>query len=123
MARPNKNIDLKQFESLCAIQCTQEEICSVLGVTDKTLTNWCRKMYGKRFSEVFKEKRKVGHASLRRTMWQQAQSSVPMSIFLGKNYLGMTDRGEQTVTFKDVESHDALSDSLEELAKTLISDD
>ena len=42
MARPRKEIKQSQFESLCAIQCTEEEICDVLGVTDKTLTRWCK---------------------------------------------------------------------------------
>ena len=41
MARPKKVINQKQFESLCAIQCTQEEICNVLDVCDETLTRWC----------------------------------------------------------------------------------
>ncbi len=36
------NIDKKVFESLCAIQCTQQEICGVLDVDDKTLTSWCK---------------------------------------------------------------------------------
>ena len=45
MARPKKVINQKQFESLCAIQCTQEEICNVLDVCDETLTRWCKEVY------------------------------------------------------------------------------
>ena len=44
MARPKKVINQKQFESLCAIQCTQEEICNVLDVCDETLTRWCKEV-------------------------------------------------------------------------------
>jgi hypothetical protein len=33
MGRPKKIIDKDQFETLCEIQCTQSEICSVLKVT------------------------------------------------------------------------------------------
>ena len=33
----NKEIDKKQFENLCGLQCTKSEICSFFGVTDKTL--------------------------------------------------------------------------------------
>ena len=36
--RPPKEIDKEQFEKLCEIQCTRDEICEVLDVTDKTLT-------------------------------------------------------------------------------------
>ena len=45
MARPKKVINQKQFESLCAIQCTKEEICNVLEVTEKTLNKWCNEIY------------------------------------------------------------------------------
>ena len=55
MARPKKVINQKQFESLCAIQCTQEEICNVLDVTDKTLTRWCNEVYDLSFSEVYEQ--------------------------------------------------------------------
>ena len=36
MARPKKEIDQKQFENLCGLQCTLEEICGWFDVTDKT---------------------------------------------------------------------------------------
>lgn len=41
MGRPKKEIDQKQFENLCGLQCTQEEICGFFDVTDKT--GGCRK--------------------------------------------------------------------------------
>ena len=59
MARPKKNINQKQFETLCSIQCTEEEICNVLEVTDKTLTRWCKETYGKSFSEIFRDARGI----------------------------------------------------------------
>lgn len=89
--RPKKYINQKQFESLCAIQCTQEEICGVLDVCDETLTDWCRETYGKRFSEVFKIKRQLGKASLRRSQWKLAEKNATMGIWLGKQYLGQKD--------------------------------
>ena len=41
MARPRKKINKKQFESLCAIQCTKEEICDILDISEKTLHFCC----------------------------------------------------------------------------------
>lgn len=41
MARPHKQIDQKQFESLCGLQCTLDEICGFFDATDKT--GRCRK--------------------------------------------------------------------------------
>lgn len=96
MARPTTydKIDVKQFEQLCAIQCTKEEICAVLDVTDKTLDKFCKDTYELSFSEVFKLKRKIGHVSLRRSSFKLAQKNVAMNIFLLKNWLGMTDKQE-----------------------------
>lgn len=91
MARPRKEIDQKQFESLCALQCTLEEICGFFDVTDKTLDSWCKRTYGESFSEVFKKKRGSGKISLRRSQWRLAEKSAAMAIFLGKQYLGQKD--------------------------------
>lgn len=95
--RPKKNIDQKQFESLCGLQCTLEEICGCFGITDKTLNSWCKKTYNKTFSEVFKEKRSTGKISLRRHQWRLAEKNANMAIWLGKQYLGQRDEAEQTV--------------------------
>ena len=60
MGRPLKHIDQKQFENLCGLQCTLEEICDFFNVTDKTLDSWCKRTYKAGFSEVFKQKRGKG---------------------------------------------------------------
>lgn len=79
------------FEKLCALQCTEPEVCAFFDVTDKTLARWCKETYGRSFSEVFKEKRKLGHISLRRSQFKLAEKSAAMAIFLGKNWLGQKD--------------------------------
>lgn len=94
IGRPNKEINQKQFEQLCWIQCTEEEICAVLDVCHDTLEDWCKKTYDKPFSQVFRQKKQGGKASLRRTQWRLAETSVPMAIFLGKNMLGQSDKPE-----------------------------
>jgi hypothetical protein len=89
--RPRKEISQDEFEKLCAMQCTQSEICSWFDVTDKTLNAWCRRVYKMIFSEVFAQKSEMGKISLRRTQLRLAESSAAMAIFLGKQYLGQTD--------------------------------
>ena len=96
--RPRKVIKQEQFEAMCQIQATQEEITLVLGVTDKTLNAWCRRTYGKRFSDVFREKWSAGKISLRRKHWKLADRSAAMAIFLGKQFLGQTDKTEMEVS-------------------------
>lgn len=91
MGRPRAEIDKKQFENLCGLQCTLEEICGWFGVTDKTLDSWCKRTYHASFSEVFKQKRGLGKISLRRSQWRLAEKSATMAIWLGKQYLDQTD--------------------------------
>ena len=92
MARPRKVINQKQFESLCAIQCTQEEICNVLDVSEKTLISWCNEVYGESFSKVFRQKRDLGKTSLRRNQWKLAENgNSTMQIWLGKQILKQSE--------------------------------
>ena len=99
MGRPRKQIDKTEFEKLCFLQCTEREFCSWFDVSDETLNKWCKENYdGRTFLDVFKEKRENGLISLRRTQFQLAEKSPAMSIFLGKNLLGQTDKVEQTQT-------------------------
>ena len=91
MARPQIEINQKQFENLCGLQCTQEEIADFFECSADTIDRWCKRTYEKSFAEVFREKRSHGKISLRRKQWQLADKSAPMAIFLGKNYLGQTD--------------------------------
>lgn len=92
MGRPKKEINQEEFEKLCGLQCTKEEMCGWFEVTDKTLESWCKRTYKKGFSEIFAEKRGKGKISLRRTQFKLAEKSPAMAIFLGKNYLGQSDK-------------------------------
>ena len=122
MARPRKEIDQKQFENLCGLQCTLEEICGWFGVTDKTLDGWCKRTYRTSFSEVFRQKRGLGKVSLRRSQWRLAEKNASMAIWLGKQYLGQRDVVDLGLP-TDNAQEDALSVSLREMAEGLESDD
>lgn len=95
--RPPKKIDKKIFENLCAIQCTEKEICGCFDCCEDTLNSWCKKNYKDddgnpmTFSDVFKQKREKGKASLRRSQWKLAEKSATMAIWLGKQYLDQKD--------------------------------
>ena len=97
--RPKAVIDKKTFEGLCFIQATKEEVCAVFNVDEKTLTRWCKDTYKRGFSDILKEKSAGGKSSLRRAQWQSAQKgNVVMQIWLGKNWLGQTDKIENKFT-------------------------
>lgn len=112
--KPLKEIDKKQFELLCGLQCTEEEICSFFDVTDKTLTRWCKRTYKKRFSEVFKQKRQRGHVSLRRSQFKLSESNPTMAIWLGKQYLGQKDESRVT---EEISASDGFIEALKGKAK------
>ena len=95
VGRPPKEIEEKLFKNLCLIQCTQEEICNVLEVDDKTLTKWCKAKFNESFSEAHKRLSAGGKMSLRRAMFDKAVNNggnVAMMIWLSKQYLGMSEK-------------------------------
>ena len=89
-------IDQKQFEQLCKMQCTETEIMSWFDVCKDTLIDWCRNTYGTDFSTIYKQKKEGGKIALRRFQLQQAEKNPTMAIWLGKQYLGQTDKIETT---------------------------
>lgn len=107
MARPRKEIDQGQFEKLCALQCTETEICDWFDVTDKTLNSWCRRIYKQSFSEVYAKKRGSGKISIRRAQWKLAVEKLnpTMLIWLGRNYLGQRDQPEDNIDMEDTDAY------------------
>ena len=96
IGRPPVELDRKAFESLCKLQCTESEICSFFGVTDKTLVRWIKRTYSMTYSEAYKRFSQDGLISLRRLQFKHAEKSAAMAIFLGKQYLGQRDVVEQS---------------------------
>ena len=110
--RPFKEIDIEQFEKLCALQCTQVEIADFFKCNVDTVNDWCKRTYGCLYSEIYNKYASIGKISLRRTQWKQAENSTRMSIWLGKQYLGQTDKVETTITEIDEEQRKAIEDFL-----------
>lgn len=111
--RPLTEFSQKQFEDLCAMQCTKVEICSWFNTTDKTLERWCKRVYGAGFSEVFNEKRCKGFISLRRSQFRLAEHNATMAIWLGKQYLGQKDEKSLEVATETLPTVITGSDELE----------
>ena len=118
MARPRIEIDQTQFEKLCGLQCSLEEIAGWFNCSEDTIEKWCQRTYEERFTDVFAKKRCAGKISLRRSQWKLAEKSAAMAIFLGKNYLGQSDTTVVEYGNKTFED-DALTRSLKEFAKEL----
>lgn len=100
MGRPPIEINQQQFETLCKIQCTLEEIAQVFSCSIDTIERWAKRTYGQTFAETHKKFSAQGKSSLRRHQFRLAEKNAAMAIFLGKNYLGQRD----SVEYEDKES-------------------
>lgn len=107
--RPPVQIDQDQFEKLCGIQCTKEEIADFFNVDEDTLNAWCKRTYNCSFSVIFRQKRGKGKIALRRYGFEMAKVNPTVHIFYAKNHLGMTDHVE-------IQDNTAL-DKLDEIIK------
>lgn len=99
--RPKINIDKQKFEYLCSIMATLEEIAGLFQCSKETIERWCKRTYKDEhgnpltFADTYKRYATPGKISLRRVQWESAKrGNVTMQIFLGKQWLGQTDRIE-----------------------------
>lgn len=97
MARQRAQIDWAAVDRCCRIQCTGEEIASLLCVNYDTLNAACKRDHGRPISDYIAEKSQDGRRSLRRKQFQLAlKGDRVMLIWLGKQYLGQRDKLEET---------------------------
>lgn len=100
MARPPvnfKNFSDREFRFLVMIQCTINEIAAFYQVGERTLRNMVNKLYGMEFEALAKLLSPGIKVGLRRSQWRNALGgNAQMQIFLGKNYLGQSDRVDLT---------------------------
>lgn len=101
--RPIIDIDKNQFEKLCFLQCTEEEIAGFFDCSIDTINNYCKRTYDMTFSDVYKKKSSKGKISLRRSQFKIAEKNATMAIWLGKQYLGQIDAIENNVDIQRIE--------------------
>ena len=86
---------IETVKSLASIQCTDEEIASVLGSSVDLLTNKNNKTA---YTEAKDAGQLSGKASLRRMQFKTAEAgNATMQIWLGKQYLGQKEKQDVTV--------------------------
>lgn len=100
---PSKPLDdLSVVIEMIKIQCTQVEICAVLGISEDTLTRRIieHNIEGvSNFAGLYEKHSHEGKASLRRAQWKAAhEGNVTMQIWLGKQLLGQRDRQHVELT-------------------------
>ena len=89
-------IDWPELEKMITVHNTEEDIAYILGMSVDTLCNRIKAKYGITFSELYQQKKRSGKHVLRKQMWNlMIKGSVPMTIWLSKNWLGMKDNPEE----------------------------
>lgn len=83
---------LALLEGMGQIQCTTKEAACVLKVSEPTFLKLLSDHPEAR--AAFEMGKGQGLHSLRRTQFKLAEKNASMAIFLGKNYLGQTDKQE-----------------------------
>lgn len=123
---PVKSFDWELFEQLCGIQCTQEEIASMLKLDRNTLTIKVEDHYNVKdaskpqedYSAIYKRFASDGKSSLRRYQFNMAKTNASMGIWLGKQWLGQKDHEAIEIAAKteDLKMKEQLYQTLYQLA-------
>ena len=103
--------DFQRLLNMVRIQCTQTEICSILGMSDTTLNRRLQERGYENFLDLYKRHNDEGRMSLRRMQWQAAENgNSTMLVWLGKQYLGQKDKQEQTISGEHVHAYKWIDD-------------
>ena len=82
-------IDLVELEKLCSIHCTDEELAHIFGVSVRTIE---KRRKNPEFAQVMNRGRAKGCISLRRQQMKLVEKgNAPMTIWMGKQWLGQRD--------------------------------
>ena len=132
MGRPRFLLSDDDFDKLVGmirIQCTELEICSIFGVTYKTLNRALERRGEPTFSYLYEKHSGEGKASLRRMQWQEAMNgNTTMLVWLGKQALGQRDeralsvRGNVELAPPSIDTSKLSLGALKELRAAMIED-
>lgn len=95
VGRPRIEIDYEQAKSLARIGCTHNEMASFFHCSVDTIDKRCQDWGYGNFTDFYKTYCDQGKISLRRLQYKSAQKgNVTMQIWLGKQWLGQSDKEE-----------------------------
>lgn len=109
--RPRIQINEEKLFELASYGCTKTELASFFDINIDTLID--------NYSEKIHKAYDTGKIRLRKTQLNLADTSAAMSIFLGKNWLGQSDRIETVNTSATTTTITADKEALELVRKNL----
>jgi hypothetical protein len=106
------HIDLKELEVLSSMQATQVEIAAWFSIPKRQLERWLEK---KEYREAYERGRTRGLIKIRKAQFALAdKGNATMLIWLGKQYLGQSDKIESKVDDGKLEAQRELIDALKQ---------
>lgn len=89
-----KEVNMQQVIYWIGLQATAEEIAGAFRISNETLNNRLREEFGCNFLDL---KKQLGNGSdgklkLRMNQFKMSETNASMAIWLGKQYLGQTDK-------------------------------
>lgn len=87
---PRIVIDWPQFEKLCGLFCTLEEIAAFFNCSTDSIERNVKRHYRRDFADIWKQKSSLGKISIRRKIYDRGvnQGDSKTLIMLAKNHLG-----------------------------------
>ena len=111
---------LTLIRKLGKIQCTVQEIASVMGCSERTLQNFFAEHPDAK--EAHEDGKREGCASLRRTQFNLAERNTGMAIWLGKQHLGQREPVQQVEHGQPGDFKRLSDDELDEVIKQMQTD-
>jgi len=106
MGRPKIEINWEEFDKLCGLLCTLEDIAGYFNCSEDTIERRCKEELGETFAEAYKKRCSKGRVSIRRQQMRVAMDGNPaMLIWLGKQHLGQKEP-ERDLNVRNVDIDD-----------------
>jgi hypothetical protein len=117
MGRQKIEIDVEEFEKLCRLHCTQEELAAWFNCSINTIRDRVEKR--KEYRDAWNRGRAAGRVSLRRAQFAAAlNGDRTMMVWMGKQLLDQKDSVKETKTLIRVQ--DARKSLIDEITEYLV---
>lgn len=107
-----REFDRKQFESLCGMQCSVEELCGWFGCDETALNAWCMDTYGEDFRSAFDRLAMMGRIVLRRDQVAAAKKNVSMARHLEAQRAGHDAPPQKRKNYRLTDAYKELRQSM-----------
>ena len=107
-----RELDRKQFESLCGMQCSVEELCGWFGCDEAALNAWCMDTYGEDFRSAFDRLAMMGRIVLRREQVAAAKKNVSMARHLEAQRAGHDAPPQKRKNYRLTDAYKELRQSM-----------